>query len=82
MCHIQRVCNSCGHINDHVYLVCNIAKAAADTNGNGEPFQPGLKSLTPKTIWDKISQEVLDVWWRDAAVQTKPKRSTNSLTLL
>ncbi|RDH34485.1 hypothetical protein BDQ94DRAFT_141560 [Aspergillus welwitschiae] len=56
MCHIQRVSNSCGHVNDHVLLACHIAKAAADSNWNGEPFQPGLKSLTPKSIWDKISQ--------------------------
>lgn len=28
MCHVQRVTNSCGHQNDHVLLVCRVAKAA------------------------------------------------------
>lgn len=27
MCKVQRVTNSCGHRNDHVLLVCHIAKA-------------------------------------------------------
>ncbi|OJJ71927.1 hypothetical protein ASPBRDRAFT_581789 [Aspergillus brasiliensis CBS 101740] len=53
MCHIQRVSNSCGHVNDHVLLACHIAKAVADT---GDTFQPDVKSLAPKSIWDKISQ--------------------------
>ncbi|KAL4915307.1 hypothetical protein BDW62DRAFT_203769 [Aspergillus aurantiobrunneus] len=29
MCHVQRVTNTCGHINDHVLMACHIAKTRA-----------------------------------------------------
>lgn len=38
MCSVTRVTNSCGHINDHVEMVCRDAKPVS-------PSQPG--SLTP-----------------------------------
>ncbi|KAL4958252.1 hypothetical protein BDW69DRAFT_179849 [Aspergillus filifer] len=28
MCYVQRVINTCGHINDHVQMVCHLAKSA------------------------------------------------------
>ena len=27
MCHVQRVVNTCGHRNDHVFLLCHFARA-------------------------------------------------------
>ncbi|PWY87834.1 hypothetical protein BO94DRAFT_585316 [Aspergillus sclerotioniger CBS 115572] len=62
MCHVQRVLNTCGHINDHVFLACHIAKAAAallapsDINGGCDSFQPQfLKNFPAGTIWERIS---------------------------
>ncbi|KAL4928411.1 uncharacterized protein BDV17DRAFT_291627 [Aspergillus undulatus] len=28
MCHVQRVTNTCGHVNDHVLMACHLAKSA------------------------------------------------------
>ncbi|KAL2868310.1 uncharacterized protein BJX67DRAFT_380120 [Aspergillus lucknowensis] len=38
MCHVQRVINSCGHINDHILMACRFAKDA--------PPSPEPSSLT------------------------------------
>lgn len=39
MCQVQRVVNSCGHKNDHVLLVCHVAKmqtlSLSSYSGNG-----------------------------------------------
>ncbi|PYH90594.1 hypothetical protein BO71DRAFT_486992 [Aspergillus ellipticus CBS 707.79] len=61
MCQVQRVYNTCGHINDHVFLECHIAKGAsallckcANPNGSCEPFEPHLRKFTPSKLWEKI----------------------------
>ncbi|KAL2827026.1 hypothetical protein BDW59DRAFT_160608 [Aspergillus cavernicola] len=44
MCHIQRVTNTCGHINDHITLSCHLAK---DIESSPEPSSP---ASSPSTV--------------------------------
>jgi hypothetical protein len=43
MCQVQRVTNGCGHVNDHILMMCRLAKAASSFSSSA----PGiLQNLT------------------------------------
>ncbi|KAL4800481.1 hypothetical protein BDV19DRAFT_384298 [Aspergillus venezuelensis] len=53
MCYVQRVINTCGHINDHVQMVCHLAKGATpspDTSPTACAFAAKEKGNCKKSV--------------------------------
>ncbi|KAL4969729.1 uncharacterized protein BDV14DRAFT_195980 [Aspergillus stella-maris] len=53
MCYVQRVINTCGHINDHVQMVCHLAKGATpspDTSPTTCAFATKEKAKCKKSV--------------------------------
>ncbi|RDW86402.1 uncharacterized protein DSM5745_03044 [Aspergillus mulundensis] len=69
MCHVQRVTNSCGHINDHVLMACYLAK---DVTPSPSP------SPTPSTF--TITQESYTSISAPSADASKREQQSQSQT--
>ncbi|KAL4810428.1 hypothetical protein BDV18DRAFT_156791 [Aspergillus unguis] len=56
MCHVQRVTNSCGHINDHVLMSCYHAK---DTEASPPPSPS--PSPSPSPVLNQVQSRIKQI---------------------
>ncbi|KAL6236912.1 hypothetical protein BDW75DRAFT_238852 [Aspergillus navahoensis] len=64
MCQVQRVTNSCGHINDHVLMPCYLAKDVTPSPPNSPPSSTFTITQEP---WTSVSAS--------ASAATNPSRN-------